>query len=256
MAFPKNDWIRAVMADAQIDAAPRLVLVNIGYITASPDDGTFCVKQTTVAERLGVSLATVERAVRAAKRLRYIELVTERRRGPGSSGADKYRLMVPTQETRQDDGSSDIDPSQNGELPVTEPVMTRHRIDNDPSQPPRLTCENAVPKVFIEGFNKGLREGTASADAALPDLDPCPKEPERFCPEHRPNGTTRACPACGGHRKEHDGWKRRRTDWRQRQHARAEACIRVCNRCDEKGWLLGDDHAPVEPARKCDHQAA
>lgn len=38
-----------------------------------------------------------------------------------------------------------------------------------------------------------------------------------------------------------------------RQPTRRRALRDACQRCDEAGWLLGDDGKPLEPARKCDH---
>lgn len=34
-----------------------------------------------------------------------------------------------------------------------------------------------------------------------------------------------------------------------------EAAVRGCRRCDQSGWVLGPDGAPVDPAMRCDHAA-
>ena len=70
MGFDKFDWIKTILADGQIPDGERLVLVGtaIWYVRYGEDE--FCVRQTTVAERMAVSDWVSPEFVEASFKLR------------------------------------------------------------------------------------------------------------------------------------------------------------------------------------------
>jgi hypothetical protein len=76
------------------------------------------------------------------------------------------------------------------------------------------------------------------------------EEPTPFCPQH-PNGTERACFACGQARKSYPelktAWDTKRASIAAKERA---AVLKACGQCDEDGWR-NDDRAI-----KCNHQEA
>ncbi|SLE60997.1 Uncharacterised protein [Mycobacteroides abscessus subsp. massiliense] len=94
MSFPKHEWLRAVARDKRLDDSYARVAMDLSTST-SIDDGTFCVRQKTVAERLGRDVRSVKRAYAALKLAGYIEWVAAGKRGRGYLSGDTWRLRFP-----------------------------------------------------------------------------------------------------------------------------------------------------------------
>lgn len=131
---------------------------------------------------------------------------------------------------------------------------------------PRPSTEGSPrPSVYVSGSVSGSltsvggQVGGARTRTAEPG-DPDP-EPEEFCAKHRPHGDPDAnCGPCGGHRKLHARWLKRQPERDTARTAAATqaantrtATIKACDHCDEAGWLLDDDHTPIEPGQRCPH---
>jgi len=97
MGFPKHEWHRAVSRDQRLTDGAARVAIDLST-SASPEDGTFCVRQQTVADRMGRSIRFVETSWAALARCGYIERVEERKRGRGYHRANTYRLAFPEME--------------------------------------------------------------------------------------------------------------------------------------------------------------
>lgn len=90
------DWLRALARDRRMShGETKNILTFIVLNNMKMGDDTFCVRQVTVAENLGVAARTVRRTYRRAMRLGYLELSEERQRGRGHHKADTYRLTLP-----------------------------------------------------------------------------------------------------------------------------------------------------------------
>src|SRR4051794_36998856 len=90
MSFPKHEWLRAVARDKGLDDSYARVAMDLSTST-SVDDGTFCVRQKTVAERMGRDVRSVKRAYAALKIAGYIEWVATGKRGRGYLSDDTWR---------------------------------------------------------------------------------------------------------------------------------------------------------------------
>lgn len=88
------DWFKAVYAEPEFTEGDKAVLgyIVIIYIRRSP---TFCIRQSVIAQRCGVSEKTVRRAIQKARRLGYFVLTRERKRGPGQDRGNELKLMFP-----------------------------------------------------------------------------------------------------------------------------------------------------------------
>lgn len=82
--------------------------------------------------------------------------------------------------------------------------------------------------------------------------------PPRKCPRHERTLNPPDCGGCASARREYDAWRQNaeraaldELDRKRTAKAAAAKAQRDCDRCDEDGWLLGDDGTPVEPAMKC-----
>jgi hypothetical protein len=245
MSFPKHEWLRAVARDKGLDDSYARVAMDLSTST-SVDDGTFCVRQKTVAERMGRDVRSVKRAYAALKIAGYIEWVAAGKRGRGYLSGDTWRLRFP----QVGSGDDCVTTSVSGDDSSPE-VVTRGAISGDDSSPEVVTTqaadlpsasENGVPVVLNEGLYEGLEGGAApdepeSLDAeAVPDsanahppqnqsanrIDPADAwvdaelvddhhdpEPPLYCKRHMPDGTDDSCPACGNRRRVHERWERR-----------------------------------------------
>lgn len=94
MSFPKHEWLRRVARDKSLDDSYARVAMDLSTST-SVDDGTFCVRQKTVAERMGRDVRSVKRAYAALKNAGYIEWVAAGKRGRGYLSGDTWQLRFP-----------------------------------------------------------------------------------------------------------------------------------------------------------------
>lgn len=79
--------------------------------------------------------------------------------------------------------------------------------------------------------------------------------PRPHCSKHETNSPTEKCPECKARRlwdeANADRLKADELTRKRDEKAAAAAALKNCRMCDEKGWLLGSDGTPVEPAAKC-----
>ncbi|MDP3342822.1 helix-turn-helix domain-containing protein [Frigidibacter sp.] len=85
-----------------LDAPPAAALVHM-LVRLAGDDDTVVASQRVLAERLGVSQATIARAVSKAAAANFIEVV---RLGATGTGACAYRLNSRVHWTRSSDGKA------------------------------------------------------------------------------------------------------------------------------------------------------
>lgn len=157
------DWFKAVYAEPEFTEGDKVVLgyIVIIYIRASP---TFCVRQSVIAQRCGVSEITVGRAIRKAKRLGYLVLARERKRGPGQDKADELKLMFPAgydpeKRTNNLTGHSESDLSQTPERPNKFDPNDLSSTSERPITANSLTSQN--------GEARGVRDRGESTRGAL-----------------------------------------------------------------------------------------
>ncbi|MCV7230699.1 hypothetical protein [Mycolicibacterium komossense] len=129
---------------------------------------------------------------------------------------------------------------------LTPPPTLNPTVGVNPTANPGPTPAPATPPApFSKGGNQvGERHQSVQPDSNAP--------PSPFCPDH-PNGTTRACRACGI-----AGATRR--DWDAAQAAAAGAAaerlrslIPSCPDCRGDGWVIGSDGTALDPGVKCWH---
>jgi|SRR5271156_2565345 len=98
--YPKFAWMAAVAEDDRMSDAARLILTYIAHQNVHVGEDTFCVRQTTVADKLHKRRQTVGAALRRGRELGWLELAAERTRGRGWHKADTYRMTHPEISTR------------------------------------------------------------------------------------------------------------------------------------------------------------
>lgn len=134
--------------------------------------------------------------------------------------------------------------------------------------PPPANCEPATPEP--NEFGDALPENPLAVDDQAAPAEPGPPNPRPDLPtwvrgpygprcrrhanvEHPPN-----CPPCGEARiaakAEDDAAEARIAADRAAARMARERSIKSCRRCDEAGWLLGNDGVVLDDAVRCDHQ--
>jgi hypothetical protein len=280
MGLDKFTWIKTILADGQIPDGERLVLVGTAIWFVRYGEDEFCVRQTTIAERMAVSVVTVKRAMKRAKHIGYIQLAQPRQRGSGHHKADGHRLALPPEigsNLTPIDAEIGVTDDRNRYQDRQEKVSISPEIGISATSP---TSGNDDPKGLEKGLEKGGGEGCGSAAPPPPPLaevgqpvnhddvshpetwsewlanfnevanpeDVVPADkPSRFCDRHQPDGTPDPCHACRWARTKHEKWVYERAEWTQwNNDLRAE--IRECRRCDARGQYTTD-----EGLRWCEH---
>jgi hypothetical protein len=207
VGFDKFKWIRAVTADGRLAPVERLILTNIALVNAKHGEDTFCVRQTTVAERCASTKKSVGGALRNAKRLGYMVDGSPRQRGRGYFKADEHRLtfpeignhLTPFPEEEVTNGT------EIGNQRGTEKVTNGTEKGNQANS---LTSGNDTLKGIYKGLKKGGGEGYG--DAAPPPSSSSSEEnkpPIPYCSRHQPDGTDTPCRACGEARRTYEAWE-------------------------------------------------
>jgi hypothetical protein len=186
MSFPKHEWLRAVARDKGLDDSYARVAMDLSTST-SIDDGTFCVRQKTVAERMGRDIRSVKRAYAAPKLAGYIEWVAAGQRGRGYLSGDTWRLRFPQVGSGDDCvttyGRSDDFPQVGSGDDSSPEVVTRGAISGDDSSLEVMTTQAAdLPSeqresqavVLNEGLYEGLEGGAAPAEPEPLDAEAVP----------------------------------------------------------------------------------
>lgn len=90
-----NDWLKVVMAEPTFTGSDKAVLAYIAVFYVRHGEDTFCVKQSTIAERCAISRKAVNSAMSRAKEAGFLKVDRHRQRGTGRHGADELRLTLP-----------------------------------------------------------------------------------------------------------------------------------------------------------------
>lgn len=184
----KFEWLARVMEDKRISDARRLVLVY--SCLQFERQLTFCIRQATVAQRVGVHRDTVSDALRQARELGWLELVRERQRGRGYTKGNELRLTFPAKIGGPVSAYSGQDyADRSGE--IGGPGSAEYAED-----PTLLAAEMHSYQVYPGNTSRcapraGARETT---------------RPSPFCPKHMPDGTTDDCRGCLRARQRCERW--------------------------------------------------
>lgn len=231
----KFAWEARVMEDTRLSLTARLVLVYCSHEFVR--ELLFSVQQETVADKLGLHVNTVANAFRAGRKLGWLALAAERKRGRGHRAADVYRLAFSGKETPtppcgcfegetptsrcgcsgpNTHTESEKYPHLNGEIPTYQALNTHisgtekrgstGENSDPPSSYPRNTSKN-----YQEGVEDDNHAGTRGMDATGP-----PKCPRHVNDPHPPN-----CWAC----------KQLREDWEKENPPPSGTDAKV------SGWL-------------------
>ncbi len=198
---------------------------------------------------MAVSMANARAAV-ASRTLRGVivfEVAKLRSSHPESKGWERDAVIKMLQQKAIDPAllTPTLTPSLTPELT---PTLTPHLGVNpnppvNPPPNPGPTPSPAPISIYNSGYVSREPHQTSAHDPSNP--------PPKTCPEH-PDGTTRACGACGIARKERESWdaeqtrlaaERRRAE-RQAIAAATAAEIELCDLCDDDGYV---------GVRVCDH---
>lgn len=240
MSYELTAWAVAVERPAEAGADWTTVKLTLATMASFADArGRECFASVaTIADRVGVSQATIKRAIRSLIQLGLI--MASEKQLPGRPTRFQFA-----------DGSSRVD----------EPRSRVTQVNVDPGHDrPRSTLTQGVghprPRgwVNVDPQTSSLTSeltGVARPRAQHPRLSLVTETPSRNCDRH-PGGTDRPCAACGeARRRHHESENSRRlaaleSDRERRQQAAAVAreAIRCCGMCDDRGY---------RGSRPCDH---
>lgn len=235
--FVPSDVVR------QFDSRERMAarLVDVGLWTEEKRDGQTGYVFHEWLERQPSNAETTARKQRNAERQRRFR---ERRNGldptpggPGDgadTGDDQYEYDEPEPDEHDNQLTSNA---------------TRNALRNG--------ATNATPTrpVPYPSTSRGNLGGESLELHAQTINNPHPKRPR--CERHRDLPDDDPGPPCHGCRVAREIAESSTADAvaaSRAQRAQARAQVDQCDACDDVGWLLGDDHTPVEPARRCTHR--
>ncbi|CAM3222058.1 hypothetical protein H7J50_19810 [Mycobacterium intermedium] len=93
--YPKFAWMARVAEDSRLSDAQARILIYIANQYVRGRDVLFCVRQSTVADKLHKRRQTVGDALRRGRELDYLKLASKRPRGRGWHQADTHQLAFP-----------------------------------------------------------------------------------------------------------------------------------------------------------------
>jgi hypothetical protein len=254
--FDKFAWLDAVRDDERLPVGVRYVLQNVALVYVLHDgDGMLYARQSTIVDRLKVSARLVKAAYADARRLGYLVLVAERRRGRGQHWPDTYQLRMPPEIGARFAPISEEIGARNDQNRCTKRQKKVHETSEIGARADALTSENYHIKGEEQGIKKGGEEGYSppppsqgqpktahpvtsvfdiwsgyvdlvnqESEAAIP-VEP----PSRFCQRH-PAGTDDPCRPCGQQRVLRENWDEEHAlfmEWL--------ADIHTCPHCNEFG---------------------
>ena len=248
----KFAWHRSVTRDARITAGQRLVLGDLLHSVVTGSSLRFRVKQETIAERLNVSLRSVNGAFATATKLGYLTIAQRR---STASGADEHQLTMPGPHADYACGP--------GSSTRTDCNVYTHKMQ-DPhariatptrifvAEIPSVPAETANPKVLEEGSLRRFFEGGSGRGASEPATVaavPSPgNAPSRYCPRHDETNSA-PCQACRKAREDLEAWNGRRVAAAEADRRRLIQLRDNCQICDGTNLVdIGNDQV-----RKCDH---
>lgn len=142
-----NDWLHAVMAEPGFTGSDKAVLAYIAVFYVRHAEDTFCVKQSTIAERCAISRKAVNSAMSRAKHAGFLKVNRERQRGTGRHGADELRLTLPGLINESSHHSEEL----SNELPHhsrdSSEAIASCQTQSDVTKPPELCNQNAPSDV-------------------------------------------------------------------------------------------------------------
>ena len=242
MSYELTAW--AVAVERPADAGADWTTVKLTLVTSFPDvHGRECFASVaTIASRMGVSPATVKRAIGTLKQLGLVVALEQPGRPTRFRFVDGVREAEPMSRVTQ---VNDDPGHARAGSPVTEGVghpRPRGWVTGEP-QTRSLTRELT---------------GGARRDADRPRLTVVAEPPSRTCGRH-PDGTDMPCAACRDARRRHEDFEQRRRlsvleaqrEERESAVAAEQAAIRACDMCDERGYRgsLPCHHDPDGDAR-------
>ncbi len=184
----KFEWLARVMEDRRISEVRRLVLVY--SCLQFERQLTFCIRQATVAQRLGVHRDTVSDALRQARELGWLELVRERQRGRGYTKGNELRLTFPAEIGGPASAYSSQEYADQG-AQIGGPGSAEYADD-----PTLLAAEMHSYQVYPGNTSR------CASRAGAPEAT----RPSPFCPKHMPDGTTDDCRGCLRARQRCERW--------------------------------------------------
>jgi hypothetical protein len=276
-------WLVAVARAQNLTPGQRNVLVVLAHF-ASWSTGRDAYPSVELLSRAcGQAVRSVKRALAAARQAGYIEATSDGGIRGGRGMATVYRLTMPVAVVAEVRASVRKDGGGNGDQPVT--VSTFGNGDRlDTVSVERVTTEarkgdQSLPKggpashptsQYLSSNGGGRAGSHVLRDAAGPDplLSGTDQEaddlsahpggtpgvrPSEHCPRH-PGGTVDPCRACGDARRAAQAWDAGEGERRAAAYRIRQGAVAACSRCDEAGWMLGDDGLTAEPARRCSHE--
>ncbi|RIS87879.1 hypothetical protein [Mycobacteroides abscessus] len=244
-AWLKFRYYRAVFAEPGFSLADKAVLGFAAVELVHGSGDTFCRRQDTVANRVGINTRTIQRAYKRAIELGYLELVSERHRG-SRGRADEYRILIPevgSQSLHTSDEVPDtVSPTSLG-YPTHSPKVPdiQSKVGDIESAKITSTSSDEAPKVSIEGL---LGKGAAQPHPA-PLLDHLgqPRCRKHFGVENPPD-----CPPCGLERERKEAIDKAEAERVEAERRAIRAAIDSCpNKCDDAGRLDDLSDCPLHP---------
>lgn len=185
------EWLKAVLQLSEVKESTKNIAAALAIEFANDETGKICPAQTTLAEYLNLSVATIKRGIRELVALGWLD----RTEGRGAGRFSRYRLKSPCKIIpfrRRKKGSQPSLQAQEKGSPVTEKGIMAEpsykeqsfeqksaggpdRRDGKPSAPPRGPASPErlvfVPRgiCFVREWDHRLEtEGVASLERCLP----------------------------------------------------------------------------------------
>ncbi len=229
MSYELTAWAVAVERPADAGADWTTVKLTLVTMASFPDaHGRECFASVaTIASRMGVSPATVKRAIGTLKQLGLVVASEQPGRPTRFQFVDGVREAEPRSRATQ----VIVDPGHaRAGSTMTEGVGHR--------RPRGWVSDEPQTRSLTRELTEGARPGVDR-----PRLTVVAEPPPRTCERH-PDGTDMPCAACGNARHRYEEFEQRRrlaaleTQRAEREQAVAaeRTAIRACGMCDERGY--------------------
>ncbi|ATD70108.1 helix-turn-helix domain-containing protein [Gordonia sp. 1D] len=240
MSYELTSWALTVERPAEAGADWTTVKLTLATMASFADArGRECFASVaTIAGRVGVSQATVKRAIRSLTQLGLI--VASETQVPGRPTRFQFADVGPGEpEPRSPMTQVNVDPGHD------RPRSTLTQGVGHPRPMGRVTVDPQTSSLT------GELTGVARQQVQRPRLSLVSGTPSKTCDRH-PDGTDKPCAACGEARRQRQEFEKNRrlaaleSDREQRRRAAAAVreAIRACGMCDDHGY---------RGSRPCDH---
>jgi hypothetical protein len=180
----KFDWQRGVLQDDRLSPSMRMILCWCALVNSKGYEGTFRVRQETVAERLHVHPDTVSAAFRRARKLGWLEVAEERQRGRGWHQADLIAMTFPSEIPCPTTGYSSAEyPVPDQEIPGRPSLNTLSPIAKYPVASTLLPAQTHPDGVKRRGIGDGVYSAGFTHDdndSQIIDAELITEEPQRI----------------------------------------------------------------------------